>query len=80
MAEITRKLKQVENLRTLCESGDRVSRFELALQEAVFRLSGDFINQLSIISVWVHGQQFLLGDQVSGLKDTETTQQLCSAR
>ena len=54
---------------TLCEGGDGTARFQLALQEAMLRLCGDFVNQLSVICVWIHGQQLLLGDQVGGLKD-----------
>lgn len=52
---------------TLCEGGDGVARFQLALQEAVLWLRGDFVNQLSVLCVWIHGQQLLLGDQVGGL-------------
>lgn len=44
------------------EGGDGVSRLQLALQEAVLGLGGDFINQLSVVCVWVHRQQLLLGD------------------
>lgn len=54
---------------TLCEGADGVARFQLALQEAVLWLCGDFVNQLPVICVWIHGQQLLLGDQIGGLMD-----------
>ncbi len=59
------------SLCTLCEGGDGVARFELALQEAVLRLCGDFVNQLVVICVWIHGQQLLLCDQVGSLVDNK---------
>lgn len=54
---------------TLCEGGDGVGRFQLALQEAVLWLGGDFVHQLSVVCVGIHGQQLLLADQVGGLRD-----------
>ena len=56
---------------TLCEGADGGTRFQLDLQEAVLWLRGDFINQLSVISVRIHGQQLLLSDQVGGLMDVK---------
>lgn len=57
---------------TLCKGGDGAPRFDLALQEAMLWLCGDLVNQLPVISVWIHGQQLLLRDQVGGLVDIDT--------
>lgn len=35
-------------------------------------LCGDLVNELPIISVWIHGQQLLLCDQVGGLVNIDT--------
>lgn len=58
---------------TLCERGNGVPRFDLALQESMLWLCGDLVNQLPIISIWIHGQQLLLRDQVGGLVDIDTS-------
>lgn len=39
-------------------------------------LCGDLVNQLPVISVWIHGQQLLLCDQVGGLVDIDTNHNL----
>lgn len=53
---------------TLCKCSHSVSRSEFGLQESVFGFISHFINQLIIISVWIHCQQLLLTDHIGRLK------------
>ena len=53
---------------TLCEGSHCPARLQLALHVAMLGACGDLIDKLQVLRVRVHGQQFLLGDQVGCLE------------
>lgn len=52
---------------TLCKRRNGDSWFQLALHVTVFGTGCDLISQLTVICVWIDGEEFLLRDQVCGL-------------
>ncbi|KAL0596026.1 hypothetical protein AAY473_033974, partial [Plecturocebus cupreus] len=50
---------------TLGESGSSSARLQLVLHKAMLGACRYLIDKLRALGVWVHGQQFLLGDQAT---------------
>lgn len=53
---------------TLRESHSSPSRLQLVLHGAMLGAPCNLIDKLQVLRVRVHGQQFLLGDQVGSLE------------